>query len=108
MVTEKICYSEVCNLYHLKKGFIVLKSNTNFKESCVAEKWRKLSKSLKAQKYQPKSYKKISMFQVGNKMWLCTLTFLIGVNLDCVYGLEVNQEICSKILLYFEYVSLLR
>lgn len=22
MVTEKICYSEVCNLYYLKKGFI--------------------------------------------------------------------------------------
>lgn len=66
---KKICYSEVCNLYYLKKSFMLLKSDINVKESFVTEMWRKLFKNLKIQRYQPKFHKKISLFQVGNKMW---------------------------------------
>lgn len=90
MVAKKICYSEVCNLYHLKKSFTLLKSDINFTESCVIEMLRKLFKSLRVQKYQPKCHKIILLFQVGNTMRGRSLTFLIGVNLDRFYGLKLN------------------
>ena len=68
MVDNKICYSEVYDLYYLKKSFILLKSDIHFKESYEIEMWKKLFKSLKMQNYRPKFHKKISWVQVGKKM----------------------------------------
>lgn len=73
MFAKKICYSEICKIYDLKKNFILLKSHERFrvngllKKNFFDEKLRKLLKSLRTQKYQPKCNKKVSVFQAEKR-----------------------------------------
>lgn len=83
MQTKKICYSDICNIHYLKKGLIIVKSHINFKvssrfkRSCIIEKWGKLFKSLRIQKYKPKCSKKVSIFQIKTPPRRFGLIFII-------------------------------